>query len=75
MGREHVVIGKQSNRLLLVISLIFIFAGAVIASRWNSWYTILSGAILAVIGSLMNQASVNWVTNKAVKKKWYRIFW
>jgi len=37
-----------------------IFAGAVIASRFDSWYAIAGGAALAVVGCYINQLSIKW---------------
>jgi len=59
----------------LVTSLFMIFCGAVIASKFDTWYAIVGGAILAVIGCFLNQASVKWVTDDQEKKRWFNIFW
>jgi len=37
-----------------------IFAGAVIASKFDSWYAIAGGAALAVVGCYINQLSIKW---------------
>ena len=75
MPTQHIYIGKHVNRLLLITSLFLIFCGAVIASKFDSWYAVVGGAILAVVGCLINQASINWVTDTGVKKRWWQIFW
>jgi len=62
MGERTMVIGKNTNRWLLFISLFMLFCGSVIASRFDRWYTILGGAILAVVGCYLNQRSIKWVT-------------
>lgn len=75
MPIERMYIGKNVNRWLLVTSLFLIFSGAVVASKFDSWYAIVGGAILAAVGCLINQASINWVTDTGVKRRWWQIFW
>ena len=75
MPIQKMYIGKQINRWLLITSLFLIFSGAVVTSKFDSWYAIMGGAILAAIGCLINQASINWVTDTGVKKRWFEIFW
>ena len=75
MPIEKMYIGKQVNRWLLITSLFLIFSGAVVASKFDSWYAIVGGAILAAIGCLINQASIKWVTDTGVRKRWFEIFW
>jgi hypothetical protein len=75
MPTHKIYIGKHVNRSLLITSLFLIFSGAVIASKFDSWYAVLGGAILAVVGCLMNQASINWMTSTGVKNRWWEIFW
>jgi len=70
-----ITIGKHINRPLLYISLLLIFAGAVIASKFDSWYAVVGGAALAVVGCLLNQSSINWMEDSSKKRHWYRIFW
>ena len=41
-------------------SLMMIFAGSVIASRFDEWYAMVGGAALAVLGCYLNQLSINW---------------
>ena len=62
MGR--IEIGKNANLRLLYCSLLLIWAGSVISARFNSWYAIVGGAAIAVLGCFLNQLSVKWVTNR-----------
>lgn len=75
MPIQRMYIGKNVNRWLLYSSLFMIFSGAVVASKFDSWYAILGGAILAVVGCLLNQSSIKWVTDSGKRKRWYEIFW
>ena len=75
MPEKLVYIGKNVNRILLFTSLLMIFAGAVVASKFDSWYAIVGGAVLAVVGCFMNQSSVKWVKNTGIRKRWFNIFW
>lgn len=75
MPRATITIGKHVNRPLLYTSLLLIFAGAVIASKFDSWYAIVGGAALAVIGCLFNQSSINWMTDSTKRRHWYTVFW
>ena len=62
MPIKHIYIGKDINRWLLVISLFMILSSAVIASKFDNWYAIVGGALLAVVGCYLNQMSMKWVT-------------
>jgi len=44
-----------------MVSLFLIFIGAVIASKFDEWYAILGGAIIAVVGCYLNQHSIKWI--------------
>ena len=57
-------IGKNISRPLLSFSLFLIFIGSVISSKFDCWYAIIGGAILAVVGCYLNQLSIKWVTEK-----------
>lgn len=65
----EMTIGKNVNRKLLWTSLLMIFAGAVIASKFDSWYAIGGGAVMAVIGCYLNQESIKWLTEEEGEKK------
>ncbi|MBA7696849.1 hypothetical protein ES703_105501 [subsurface metagenome] len=75
MPTQKIYVGKHVNSWLLIISLFLIFSGAVVASKFDSWYAIVGGAILAVVGCFINQASVKWVTDTGIRKRWFNIFW
>ena len=62
MPRETMVVDveKYIIKWRLWTSLLMIFAGAVIASKFNSWYAIAGGAALAVVGCYINQLSMKW---------------
>ncbi len=62
MPRETMVVDveKYIIKWRLWTSLLMIFAGAVIASKFNSWYAIGGGAALAVVGCYLNQLSIKW---------------
>ena len=46
---------------MLGASLFMIFSGAVIASKFDSWYAIRGGATMAVVDCYLNQLSINWI--------------
>ncbi|MBA7650899.1 hypothetical protein ES703_58713 [subsurface metagenome] len=59
--REQVIdVEKHIIKWRLWTSLLMIFAGAVIASKFNSWYAIGGGTALAVVGCYLNQLSIKW---------------
>ncbi len=60
MGR--IEIGENINKPLLYILLLLIWAGSVIASRFDYLATIIGGALLAVVGCYLNSRSIKWVT-------------
>ena len=62
MPIKDIVIGENINHKLLWTSLMMIFVASVIASRFDSWYAIVGGAVLAMFGCYLNQRSVKWVT-------------
>jgi hypothetical protein len=64
MSLKNMYIGKNINRSLLSFSLFLIFIGSVISSRFDCWYAIIGGAILAAGGCYLNQLSIKWVTEK-----------
>jgi len=55
-------IGENVNRCLLVLSLLMVWGGSVVSSRFDSWYTIIGGAAIATLGCYLNLRSVKWVT-------------
>ena len=59
----ELIIGKQVNRWQLFTSLLLIFSGAVIASKFDDWYAIVGGVAMATLGSYLNQAAIRWVTD------------
>lgn len=61
MALKSITIGKNINRWLLVTSLLMLFCGSVIASKFDCWYAIVGGSILAVAGCYLNQLSIKWV--------------
>jgi len=75
MPRSQITIGKHVNRPLLYTSLLLIFCGAVIASKFDSWYAVLGGSVLAVVGCLFNHSSINWLVDSSKRRRWYTIFW
>lgn len=66
MALKSMAIGKHVNRRLLFTSLLMIFAGAVIASRFDTLYAIVGGALMAVVGCYLNQHSISWLRNNKV---------
>ena len=58
--RQVIDVEKYISKWRLWTSLLMIFAGAVIASRFDSWYAIAGGAALAVVGCYINQLSIKW---------------
>ena len=58
--RQVIDVEKYISKWRLWTSLLMIFAGAVIASKFNSWYAIGGGAALAVVGCYLNQLSIKW---------------
>lgn len=65
MALKTMEIGKRVNYSILFSSLLFIFIGAVISSKFDSWYAIGGGATLAVLGSFLNTLAVSWVRDKS----------
>ena len=61
-------LGKNANRLLLYLSLLLIWTGSVVSSRFDSWGFIVGGAAIAVLGCYLNQRSVKWVTGSETKE-------
>ncbi len=57
-------IGENVNRWKLFFSLFLIFIGSVISSKFDCWYVIIGGAILAVLGSYFSTRSVRWLTDR-----------
>jgi hypothetical protein len=55
-------IGENINPWLLVLSLLMVWGGSVVSSRFDSWYTIIGGAAIATLGCYLNLRSVKWVT-------------
>ncbi len=53
--------GKVNHKLLWA-SLLLIFTGSVIASKIDSWYALIGGVALAVVGCYLNQKSIKWIT-------------
>jgi len=49
-------------RKLLWASLLLIFFASVIASKIDSWYAVIGGAILAALGCYLNQKSIKLIT-------------
>ena len=62
MSLKPMYIGKNVNRPLLFTSLFMIFIGSVISSKFDYWYAIVGGAVLAVVGCYLNQLCIKWVT-------------
>jgi hypothetical protein len=69
MALKSMTIGKNVNRRLLAFSLLMIFCGSVIASKFDSWCAIVGGAILALAGCYLNQLSVKWITEGKESKQ------
>ena len=61
MPIKRIYIGRHVNRWLLVTSLFMIFIGAVIASKFDYWYAVVGGAVVAALGCYLNQLSIKWV--------------
>jgi hypothetical protein len=64
MALKTMIIGENVNRWKLFFSLLLIFIGSVISSKFDCWYAIGGGAILAVLGSYFSTRSVRWVTDR-----------
>ncbi len=58
------VIGENINRWLLFGSLLLVWGGSVLSSRFDSWYAIVGGAAMATLGSYLNLRSTKWVTTQ-----------
>jgi hypothetical protein len=58
------LIGENINKPLLWVSLMLIWGGSVITSKFNAWYAILAGATIAILGCYLNQRSIKWVTER-----------
>lgn len=61
MPIKRMEIGENVNPWLLVLSLLMVWGGSVVSSRFDSWYTILVGAAIAALGCYLNLRSVKWV--------------
>ena len=59
-----VEIGENVSRPLLYLSLLLIWGGSVVSSRFDWWGTIIGGAAIAVLGCYLNLRSVKWVTQR-----------
>ena len=55
-------IGENVTWWKLILSLLMVWGGSVVSSRFDSWYTIIIGAAIAALGSYLNLKSVKWVT-------------
>lgn len=64
MALKSMEIGLKVIRWKLYPSLLLIFAGAVVASKFDSWFAVLGGALIAVFGCWLNQQSIVWVSEK-----------
>jgi hypothetical protein len=62
MSLKTMTIGENVNRWKLFSSLFLIFIGSVISSKFDCWYAIGGGAILAAAGSYISTRSIMWVT-------------
>lgn len=62
MGR--IEIGENVNKPLLYISLLLVWSGSVVASRFDYWGAIIGGAAIAVLGCYLNLRSIKWVTKR-----------
>jgi len=62
MALKSMTIGKHVIRWKLYTSLLMIFAGAVIASKFDSLYAIVFGALIAVAGCFLNQQPISWLS-------------
>ena len=61
------LVGQHVNKWRLWASLLMIFAGAVIASKFDAWYAIGGGAAMAVGGCYLNQISIEWLMTSRTK--------
>lgn len=64
----RIEIGENVNRWLFYSSLLLIWGGSVLSSRFDCWGTILGGAAVAVLGCYLNLRSVKWVTERKTGK-------
>lgn len=62
MALKSMTIGKHVIHWKLYTSLLLIFAGAVIAGRFDGWYPLIGGALIAVLGCYLNQQSIEWLS-------------
>ncbi len=62
MPISKMYIGENVNRPLLYLSLLLIWGGSVVTSRFDFWGAIVGGAAIAVFGCYLNQRSIKWVT-------------
>jgi len=62
MALKSMTIGKKVITWKLYTSLLLIFTGAVLASKFDCWYAILGGALMAVVGCYLNQQSIEWLS-------------
>ncbi len=62
MSLKTMTIGKNVSRPLLALSLFLIFIASVVSSKFDCWYAMLGGAIMAAAGSYISTLSIKWVT-------------
>ncbi len=62
MPLKTMTIGKHVIHWKLYTSLLMIFAGSVVAAKFNGWFPLIGGIFIAVAGCYLNQQSIKWVT-------------
>jgi len=77
MARVTITFSQKVYRWQLIISLLLIFGGAVVVSKFDSWYAIVGGGAMATLGSFLNQAATVYMgyDKTAKNKKWFNILW
>ncbi|MBA7706633.1 hypothetical protein ES703_115488 [subsurface metagenome] len=61
MALKTMYIGKHVIRWKLYTSLLMIFAGSVVAAKFDGWFPLIGGIFIAVVGCHLNQQSIEWL--------------
>jgi len=71
--RTKTIIGENINKPMLWGSLLLIWGGSVLSSRFDDLRIIFAGAGVAALGCYLNLRSVKWVTDVKSKNESVRI--